>query len=302
MSSPPRRASVGLRSLELRDVDRDLHIPTLVFFPTASGERRERLGPFEIDVALDAEPSGEGHDLVVVSHGTGGTHLSHRELARDLASRGFVACVPLHTKNNRFDDTLASSPDLLASRTRDVRAVVDGIAASELGPAVDTSRYAVVGHSMGAATALALAGGVPTSLPHQREDRRAVRVDAVADPRVDAIALLAPATPWFRLRGALDAVRVPILMIASYHDEAAPYFYMCQVVLDGVPDVSKVDARYVERAHHYAFLSPWPEAMRGPQTPPSMDPPGFDRAAFHTELYGWIAAFLERSRPGSARA
>ncbi len=104
--------------------------------------------------------------------------------------------------------------------------------------------------------------------------------------------LLAPAAVWFRQREALRQVTAPILMVASYHDALAPSFYFCQHVLDGVPDVSRVRARLVEQASHYAFLSPWPEELRSPAFAPSWDPPGFDRRAFLDELYAEVTTFL----------
>lgn len=115
-------------------------------------------------------------------------------------------------------------------------------------------------------------------------------IEIERDERVKALVLLAPATPWFRMRGSLEAVTAPILMVASYADEAAPYFYMCQVVLDGVKAGHAVDYRLVEGASHYGFLSPWPQA--NPALPPSLDPPGFDRRTFLDGLYAEIAGFL----------
>lgn len=292
--------SVGYELAQIPDEARALVIPTLILYPAAGRERLEALGPFTLSVAVGAPPVEGARPLVVISHGTGGTSLSHRELARDLASRGFVVAVPEHPRNNRRDDSLADRVELLRERPRDLRAVIDWmVERSRHAPSL-TGACSVVGHSMGAYTGLAVAGGVPTSLPHQHADRQARRIEVEPDPRVRSLVLLAPAVPWFRLPGALAQVRAPILMIASYHDHLAPYFYMCQLVLDGVPDPAVVDYRLVEDASHYAFLSPWPEAMRSAAIPPSLDPPGFDRRRFLDELYPEIAGFLWRSHGGPA--
>jgi predicted dienelactone hydrolase len=253
--------SVGLRAARVADA-----MPVLLFYPTRAPERAEQLGPFPIQVARDA-PVLEGKlPLVVISHGSGGTAETHRELARYLAAQGFVAAVPEHPGNHRGDNSLANTDELLERRPRDVLAVADWCAgAFEL-----EERFAVIGHSMGAYTGLV----------------------AARDPRVGALVLLAPATPWLRAPGALAHIRVPILIRAGDADGIAPPSLMCQIVLDGVPDPSAVDHRIVAGAHHYAFLSPWPEAMRGPQILPSQDPPGFDRRAFLDRLYPEISAFL----------
>lgn len=249
--------SVGLRDLLIADT-----IPTLVLYPTVAEERSDQLGPFPVRIARDAEPVAGRHVLVVISHGSGGTRETHRELAYYLAARGFVVAVPEHPGNHRGDNSLADSEELLARRPRDVLAVADACTrAFEL-----HERFAIIGHSMGAYTGLV----------------------AAHDPRVGALVLLAPATPWLRAPGALAHVRVPVMMRAGDGDGIAPAEYMCQIVVDGVSVA--VDHRIVPGAHHYAFLSPWPAAT--PAIPPSMDPPNFDRRAFLDRLYPEIEAFL----------
>ncbi len=262
----------GMRFVGLRIV-RIAEMPTLLFYPTRSEEQHEQLGPFPIRVARDAPIEDGRHPLVVISHGSGGTTATHRELARYLAARGAVVAVPEHPGNHRLDNSLADTEELLVRRPRDVLAVADWCQ-RELGVDCVVEQFSIVGHSMGAYTGLV----------------------AARDPRVEALVLLAPATPWLRAPGALAHVRVPILIRAGDEDSSAPADYMSQIVLDGVPDPSRVDYRVVPGAHHYAFLSPWPEAMRSPAISPSQDPPGFDRRAFLDRLYPEIEAFLRAAR------
>jgi pimeloyl-ACP methyl ester carboxylesterase len=285
--------SVGLQDVGVPGAPR---IPLLVFYPTAEPEKSEAFGPFTASVAKGAAPLPGPFPLVLISHGTGGSPLSHRELARYLASLGFVVGVPEHPFDNRNDARGPERIELLAERPRDLRRCADWLFASApFGSVLVPEAFAVVGHSIGAYSGLALAGGVPRSLPHQSPDRQARRIEVERDGRVKALVLLAPATPWFRQRGSLEAVTAPILMIASYADAAAPYFYMCQVVLDGVGPGHPVDYRLVEGASHYGFLSPWPDALKGTAIPPSLDPPGFDRRAFLDQLYLDLGAFLTRT-------
>lgn len=283
--------SVGLKNVR---VPGDPGIPLLVLYPTSEPEKPEAFGPFTLSVAKAAPPLAGTYPLVVISHGTGGSPLTHRDLARNLASLGFVVAIPEHPQDNRSDASGADSIDLLAQRPRDLKRTADWMF-GEFGTYLKPDAFSVIGHSMGAYTGLALAGGAPTSLPHQSPDREARRVEVEHDARVKALVLLAPATPWFRVRGSLEAVTAPILMVASYADETAPYFYMCQNVLDGLKPSHPVDYRLVEGASHYGFLSPWPDAMKGPQIPPSLDPSGFDRRVFLDGLYADIAAFLTRT-------
>jgi predicted dienelactone hydrolase len=258
-------SSVGFRSVHAGT------IPTLLFYPTRAAPSHVALGPFSIDVALDAPVDDGRFPLVVISHGSGGAPATHRELAQLLASHGFVVAVPEHPGNHRGDNSLADTTEILERRPRDVL----DVAAWCAGELLLDETFAIVGHSMGAYTALV----------------------AARDARVGAIVLLAPATPWLRAAGALEHVHVPILMRSGDADTIAPADYMTQIVLDGVRDPSAIDHRVVAGANHYSFLSPWPEALRSPAILPSMDPPGFDRRAFLDRLYAEILAFLRAARP-----
>ena len=55
------------------------------------------------------------------------------------------------------------------------------------------------------------------------------------------------------------------------------------------------DCVSVTGAGHYAFLTPFPHEMKRADFPPSVDPPGFDRPAFHARLEIEVREFLERT-------
>lgn len=269
--------------------------PMLVMYPTESPQRRATLGGlYTADVAMDAPLASGVFPLVVVSHGSGGSHLLYRTLAAHLARHGFVVALPEHPRNNRNDNELAGTAAILANRPRHIRLVVDWAFSSDgLGSHLTPDTAAVVGHSIGGYTALALAGGRPVAFPHETPDRRPRSVDVTADDRVRALVLLAPATAWFMNDGALDAIRVPILMLTAEQDEYTPS-WQAEIVTNGVRDRTLVEHTIVPNAGHYSFLSPFPEEMISPAFPPSQDPDGFDRAAFHEEMNADVLRFLRR--------
>ena len=116
------------------------------------------LGPFNIDVALNASPQDAPHRLVVISHGTGGSALPDHALASALASAGFVVAQPLHPGDNHRD-TSRAGPEAFESRPHEVRRTLDALAASQVwGPRLQLDRVGVHGMSAGGVTALSLAG------------------------------------------------------------------------------------------------------------------------------------------------
>jgi hypothetical protein len=64
-------------------------------------------------------------------------------------------------------------------------------------------------------------------------------------------------------------------------------------VLAHLPAATPCDIRDVAGGGHFAFLTPFPDALRRPDFPPSQDPPGFDRAAFALRLPVEILAWLD---------
>ena len=272
---------VGSRALVVADV-----IPVRLFYPTHTASRIETFGPYEVDVATDAAVAGEHHPLVVISHGSGGSPWLYRDLAAHLARENFVVALPEHPGDSRSDRSLAGTPANLEQRPRHLRLVIDHMI-----NALGGSPVAVIGHSMGGYTALAVAGGQPMALPNETPDGRAQPVHVVKDARVRAIVVLAPAVPWFMAEGALGGVDVPVLMFTGERDAQAPAA-LTNLVVRGVRDL---EHRAIPNAGHFAFASPFPPSMTSPMFPPSQDPPGFDRAAFQPILHAEIAAFLRRA-------
>jgi len=276
--------TVGLRSLVAVGA-----VPVHVLYPANGEMRAKTFGPYAIDVAEGAPIAGDAQlPVVAISHGTGGTPWSHRVLAAHLARAGFAVALVVHPGNTRGDNALEGKPENLANRPRHVRAALDAVLADPiLGPRIVPGRAAVIGHSLGAYTALAIAGGKPIALPNETPDGVAHAVDVERDPRVDALVLLAPALPWFMAPGALANVRARLLVRAGERDELTPPYFI-ERILHGLAS----DYRVVPGAGHFAFLSPFPAALTSPAFAPSQDPPGFDRAAYQLQLCAEVEAFL----------
>ena len=283
---------VGCRTLEIIDTALRLTLPLLVLYPTGTPGRTESIGPYTLDVALDAPIEPGPFPLVLISHGTGGSPLTHRLLAHSLARNGFVVGLPRHHANHRDDNSWHNTPANLVARPRHLSRAIDALFA-EFGAALRPDWVALIGHSLGGYTALALAGGQPGSLPHEQSDGMPQPIPTTPDARVRTLVLLAPATVWYRAADALRNVRLPILLLMGEKDEWTPDFH-AQIVLNGVADRELITHRIAEKAGHYSFLSPFPAERVSSAFPPSQDPPGFDRVRFQGELQAEILAFLEQ--------
>jgi predicted dienelactone hydrolase len=284
--------NAGCHAVALTDAAQGARVPTWLLYPARALERPERFGAYTLNVAMDAPVAGERLPLVVISHGTGGSPFVYRGLAEYLARSGFVVALLEHPGNNRNDNGLAGTAENLENRPRHLRLVIDAAFADDrLGARLSDGGVAIIGHSLGGYTALAVAGGRPTAFPYETSDGQARPISVTRDARVRALVLLAPATVWFMAEGALRDVDLPILMRSAERDEYTPLLH-AEIVKHGVRDASRVDHCVVPNAGHFAFLTPFPPAMVSASFPPAHDPGGFDRAAYQQILFREILTFL----------
>ncbi|WP_437511931.1 alpha/beta hydrolase family protein [Sorangium sp. So ce1099] len=284
---------VGSRSLVVRDAMKDLSFPVLLMYPTNVPARVVSMGPYSLELAPDAPLPGGPSPLVVISHGSGGTPLAYRTLASHLARSGYLVAMPEHPGDNRHDQSLSETAENLEDRPRHIRLTMDALFSNpEIGPHLQPANVALLGHSMGGYTALAVAGGQPWTGLGQK-------VAVTRDERVKALVLMAPAASWFVPNHALQDVSVPILLLVAEHDRITPR-WQGQLVLDLVPDRAQVTYKIIENAGHFSFLSPFPPPMRNPGFLPATDPPGFDREAFQPQLQEDVRGFLDASLRWSA--
>lgn len=150
----PAQAGVGLTRLMAGD------LPVTLVYPSDAPATKLVQGPFELQVALDAEPTPAAtrRALVVLSHGTGGSPTSDHEMAATLARAGFVVAQPVHAADN-FQDMSKAGPAAWRTRPMEVSRVIDFLAAHPVwGARVQTGRVGVHGMSAGGGTALVMAG------------------------------------------------------------------------------------------------------------------------------------------------
>ena len=277
---------VGSRQLQIHDEAKGISFPALVLYPTGVPSAPRTFGPYTIDVSPDAAVAKGQLPLIVVSHGTGGSHLLYRTFSTHLAKSGYIVALLEHPGNNRNNNELDGTHQNLVNRPRHVRLTIDAVSShAPLSSCVQPNNVAIIGHSLGGYTALAVAGGTPWSPTRQR-------IAVGPDPRIRALVLLAPATAWYLPHDSLCQVTVPILMLIAEHDPFTPRWH-AEVVLDGVPDRSQVTCRVMENAGHFSFLSPFPAQMRSAGFLPSTDPEGFDREKFHERLSAELLDYLD---------
>ena len=306
-----RADGVGFRDISI-EVDGERLI-TALWYPTDAPPGETTAGPFTMAASREA-PIGSGrYGLIVISHGTGGGRLNHRDTAIRLAESGYVVVAPEHAGDNFRDKRYSGTSENWRRRPRQLSAVLDRLLGdSEFGPHIDIRRIGAIGHSAGGYSVLALIGGradMAVLIRHctrYREEDSAFcgygRPDGQAqgtmpnlsDRRVVAVVAVAPVGALFG-EGAFAGVEARAQIHRLEGDRVLREPWHAENVLKLMGDNASLVSH--PAAHHFAFISPFPASLIGQVGAAGRDPAGFDRRAFLTRIDEQILSFFGDTLP-----
>jgi len=256
-------------------------------------------------------PADGRFGLIVISHGSGGLGLNHRDLAAALAARGYVVAAPNHPRGAGND---ISGVGVWVGRPKQVSRVIDALFSdAALGPRIDRARVGVVGHSNGGFTALTLVGARPdVRAPGKhcrqhpddtafcryggaaaRDATRAIgEIPELADRRVRAVVLMAPNAAPFTDE-ALAVVTVPVRLYAAERDELTVVRYHAARLAKALPP--STEYVLLAGAGHFSFVARFPWTLGWLAGEAARDPAGLDRDALHAVMNREIADFFDRT-------
>jgi predicted dienelactone hydrolase len=264
-------------------------VSVALYYPTQAPARVIAMGPFSVDVAVQAPPDPQIKGLIVLSHGIGGTELGHSSLAEALAKDGWLVAALLRDPEWR-----------------------DRIGQDANGP-----RIGAVGHSAGGYTVLALAGGEPdlsrladhcvdsgaedpifcglarTLQPTGNPATAGLLAPSLVDPRVRAVVALAPTGVLFSA-SSLAAIRVPTAIYEAEQDRFLVPRFHAEWIARHLPGT---ELHRVPNAWHFAFMDSPSMAIVTEDGDIAANPPGFDRPAFLARLGREIPAFFDKTLP-----
>lgn len=303
--------SVGIDRLEAKDPVTGQPAEAITWYPTETEPARLQVGPYFVDAANEGAVPAELRGLIVISHGSGGGQLSHLDTAMALAKAGYLVATPRHPGDSASDDGAAGSWRVMAGRPQTISAVIDAaLTDPRYKEPLAGAKVGVVGYGAGGYTALTLVGARPdlhNVVDHcaaNPEDGYCGLAEAersgqdmnrplgnLQDRRIEAAAILAPKTAAFS-DTAFATIRIPILVYRAEQDGMLRFPLHADRLRRLLPTAPEY--RVAGGAGHDAFLTPMQaEETDGVAQTASGDPPGFDRAAFHTALNVELAAFFD---------
>ena len=311
----------GLASARAEGVGfRDIHVEgegerlvTALWYPTEAASGTTTVGPFSMNASRVA-PIGSGrYGLVLISHGTGGGRLNHRDTAIRLAKSGYIVAAPEHAGDSWRDDRFSGTSANWRRRPRQLSAVLDRLLGdTEFGPRIDVERIGAIGHSAGGYSVLALIGGRADMAVLARHCTRRRDEDPLfcgygrpgghddepipelRDRRIGAVVAVAPVGALFG-EGAFSGVKVA----AQIHRLAGDLVLREPWHAENIAALMGEYARLVAHpeAHHFAFITPFPPTLVNEVGAAGRDPAGFDRRAFLAVIDEQILKFFDDSLP-----
>jgi predicted dienelactone hydrolase len=289
-----------------------------VWTPCATAGGTLALGPHIVAAVADCALDGDELPLVVISHGQGGTLLSHHDTATALADAGYVVASINHPGDTYGDDANTSTLAIFESRPSDVSRTISYMLETWDGRArIDPASIGVFGFSRGGYTALALAGARPSITASAARlcghwlsftDRLCRRLgddvarvlprgDARVLPRGDARVRAAVVVDPLNLfdEAGLRGVQVPVQLWASALGGAGVTLADVEAVRAALPPTTEF--RVAQGAGHFAFLAPCPPGLRASAPEICDDPDGFDRVTWHRTMNAEVVAFFDRTLP-----
>lgn len=243
--------------------------------------------------------------LIVISHGMFEDRYSHFDTAEFLADAGFAVVAINHSQDSTLDIRGKTADDISAFLIRpvDIKRTIDFFEHHPFaGVDIDLRRIGFFGFSRGGYTGLVLAGGTPdfntlviqcppaVHMCAQIQDHQIPPHASGYEPRISAYVIADP-VDFFPDKRSLKNVHVPIQLWSSELGGMGVRPQEVSAVAMNLPE--RPEFHLVAAATHLSFDCPCSEGAKSAKsTIVCVDPPGFDRVAFHRTFNEAVTAFF----------
>lgn len=301
--------AAGLASFEVPASSDGPALKVTQWSPCAKPDGAVQLGPFTLPAVRDCPIEGDGLPLIIISHGFGGTNLSHNDTGEFLAKSGFVAVALNHPDDSAFNEKRGHNLTALLSRPTDIRRLIDFmLGASPTAGKIDPRRIGFFGFSRGGYTGLVLAGAKPDfrQLLPACQDPAGVNCRSVdsplitntgvqSDPRIAAFVIADPLSSVFATKESVGSITAPIQLWRSEYGGDGVSPEDVATVARHLP--ARSEFHTVTGSGHFAFLTICPAALRKALPEICIDGADFSREAFHQKLNSAVVAFFRETLP-----
>ncbi|MDR3357757.1 MAG: hypothetical protein LBN96_02635 [Desulfovibrio sp.] len=303
----------GFRTLGQWRAEDRLRLDVNVWYPGVRPPRVLNYAPWEIVAAPEGKPAEGRFPLLLLSHDSDGTRFSYHDTAARLASRGFVVAAVTHSADCMYNMDSLFTLAQLRSRALELSATLDLLFDNpRVAQGIDRNRVGVIGFGSGAAAALLLGGAMPdcagwpgycgragsgdsycNTWAKNRIDRLCAALPltaSLADPRIKAVAAVAPGYGMLFGRDSFRYFYPPLFLIGAEEDTLHPP----ALHADALAALLNGRARHatLRNADAASLAAPCPEPLEDelPELCRSVSSAG--RKAIHQRLYDLLSDFF----------
>jgi predicted dienelactone hydrolase len=299
--------AAGMSKIEIPSSIGEPALSAIVWSPCATTSTPFRIGPFTVHGVRDCAIEGNKLPMIVISHGKGGSQLSHFDTASTLADAGFVVAALNHPGDSFGDETAGLQLKIFETRPHDISRLISFMTQQwQHRDHLDSSAIGVFGFSRGGYTALALAGAVPSILAAEKHlcnhwwslasslcrqfKTEGAQLHPQSDPRISAAVVLDPLNLFDDI--GLQSVNIPVQLWASEQGGDGVRLEHIEEIRDALPQLS--DYHVARGAGHFAYLTPCPPELKKANPDICVDPNGFDRVKWHQRLNNAVVTFFKQ--------
>jgi|TARA_B110000211_G_C13989673_1_gene513387 predicted dienelactone hydrolase len=307
-----------------------------VWYPSVDREFERKLGPFRPKWAWGGKSIAGKRPVILFSHGVMGRFRNHRDTAETLARHGYIVIIPQHTKDQWVGTakTVAVVEHRIAEFSRTLREFA--LAQPEIAKLIDEQNIGAIGYSLGGLTVLGSSGAIPNTkyvvehcLKNKQNDANFCLGDSSWWEKIWPWIAGTDIVHWYYETGltgkevvAQIEPSIQFKAIAMVAPVAAAYYPEEVQKIDSKMALFRLESDQINRfpfhvdyihhslgerehfykvykdAHHFAFISPYPEwLLKEEYIPVAIDPEGFDRKVFLKEINNDILTFFEEVMP-----
>lgn len=296
--------AAGIKSAEIPMHNHEPALNVIIWTPCSISAETIKLGALVLSGQRNCPVAGNNLPLVVISHGHGGSNLSHHFLAESLADAGFVVAAINHPGDHYADSSQAGEIALFLERPKEIKRLIDYmLKESADAKRIDLNRIGFFGFSRGGYSGLVLAGGKPNFLQAnvpcdnmqipmcvQIKQKKVPSGPFTHDARIKAFVLADPLN-MFPTSDSVKDIHVPIQLWASE--------FAGDGVLPGTVQAlghllqEKPELHLVSGSAHFAFLAPCSAELKITAPEICVDRQNFDRENFHRQMNASVLTFYK---------
>lgn len=311
---PKDSYNVGYKKINIFSELSHENFPLALVYPTKIPSKKVKFGPFKMNLSIGSKIANGKFPLVIISHGSGGTNLGYRDIAFFLVQHGYIVAMPLHPKNNFKNNEYEGKTINWENRPKHIISSINTLLSNKnISKSIDKEKIAIIGHSAGGYTALAVAGGVantkhiidlckekatlnePFCSLVKENKIKSKKIDKPFDKRIKAIVLLAPVGVLFKSKNSLEKVNIPTLILKAQKDDELTEPYNSDTITKNFKNKNLLTSCEIPNAGHYSFITPFPKSIEKEVGIVAKDPKGFNRKKFQKTLSLGILDFLNQS-------